>query len=330
MFDLRRGLKVAGAFLVAFVLFVFLNNTSRGSMPRTGSPSVLSHRGVSQQFRIDGLSRGGCEAARMVVPSHDYLENTIPSIGAAFDRGADVVEFDIQLSRDGHWVVFHDRRLECRTDGSGPVSEQTLAVLQGLDVGYGYTADGGRTYPFRGTGIGAMPSMSEVFEAFSGRSFVLDIKTNNSGDGFRLGQDLARLPDATRRLLTLFGREPVLAAVREELPDVTAFSLASIQACLLRYIAYGWSGYVPSPCRNTPIYVPINVTSVLWGWPTRFMNRMEALGSPIVVVGTYGRGIAPGVDSLEELSRIPPDYDGGIWTNNVSRVRNMIETGMLQ
>ncbi len=322
---LKRGLKGGLAFVIVFVLFVYANNTSRGSTPRTGSPSVLSHRGVSQQFENPDVSPRGCEAARMTPPSHDYIENTIPSIAAAFDRGANVVEFDVQLTGDDQWAVFHDRSLECRTDGRGPVSDHTLRELQALDVGYGYTADGGTTYPFRGRGIGALPSMDDVFEGFSGRSFLLDIKTNNPDDGTRLGRRLGELPEARRALLTVFGREAVLVGFREVLPEVPAFSLRSIQACLIPYFVYGWSGRVPSSCRNVPVYIPINIAPFLWGWPIRFMNRMEAVGSSVVIVGRFGEEVSPGIDTLEDLSRLPSDYDGGIWTNDVSLVRGMIE-----
>ncbi len=135
----KRGLKVGVVFGMLFLVFVFANNTSWGLAARTGTPLVFSHRGVSQQFQNDGTAARGCEAARMMPPAHPYIENTIPSIAAAFRAGADVVEFDVQRTGDDRWVVFHDRGLDCRTDGQGRVSEQTLEALQTLDVGYGYT-----------------------------------------------------------------------------------------------------------------------------------------------------------------------------------------------
>jgi glycerophosphoryl diester phosphodiesterase len=291
---------------------------------------VLSHRGVSQQFKDPGNSARGCEAARMSVRSHDYIENTIPSIRAAFNQGANVVEFDVQLTRDEQWVVFHDRRLECRTDGRGHVAEHTLRELQTLDVGYGYTSDGGLTYPFRTQGVGAMPSMREVFDAFPGRSFLLDFKSNNPEDGARLGLYLAQLPETRRRSLTVFARDGVLVEFRKSLTEVSAFSVDSTRRCLIHYFVYGWSGLIPSACSNMPVYIPINIAPFLWGWPNRFMTRMEMAGSSIVVVGRFGTEISSGVDTLEDLSRLPSDYNGGIWTNDVSLVRSMIESRTVQ
>jgi len=64
-----------------------------------------------------------------------YPENTIPSLRAALDLGVDALEFDLHLSRDGHIVVIHDATLERTTDGSGRVSDRSLAELRRLDAG---------------------------------------------------------------------------------------------------------------------------------------------------------------------------------------------------
>jgi glycerophosphoryl diester phosphodiesterase len=61
-------------------------------------------------------------------------ENTIPGFRHAVDLGLTAVEFDVQLSGDGHPVVIHDATVDRTTDGTGPVSSYTLAQLQALDA----------------------------------------------------------------------------------------------------------------------------------------------------------------------------------------------------
>jgi glycerophosphoryl diester phosphodiesterase len=61
------------------------------------------------------------------------------------------------------------------TDGSGAVNEMTLAQLKTLDAGYRWTADQGRSFPFRGRGI-TVPSLSEVLAAFADTPFITEIK----------------------------------------------------------------------------------------------------------------------------------------------------------
>ena len=60
-----------------------------------------------------------------------FLENTLPSMRAAFEAGADIVEFDIHPTTDGHFAVFHDWTVDCRTEGRGVTREHTLAAVEG-------------------------------------------------------------------------------------------------------------------------------------------------------------------------------------------------------
>lgn len=70
-------------------------------------------------------------------------ENTLESFALAYDQGADMVELDVHLSRDGVPVVIHDDTLGRTTDaarrqpggGRRLVSELTLEELQALDAG---------------------------------------------------------------------------------------------------------------------------------------------------------------------------------------------------
>ena len=67
--------------------------------------------------------------------SGEAPENTLASFRQALEVGADGVEFDVQLSRDGIPVVIHDERLERTTTGKGWVRDHTLAELKALDAG---------------------------------------------------------------------------------------------------------------------------------------------------------------------------------------------------
>lgn len=67
--------------------------------------------------------------------SDDLPEHTLDAYLRAIDGGADGVECDVRLSRDGHLVCVHDRRLERTSNGRGLVRRQSLAELQQLDFG---------------------------------------------------------------------------------------------------------------------------------------------------------------------------------------------------
>jgi len=309
--------KPAAIIAVLLVIFIYLNNTSRFAARSSERPAVFAHRGVGQRFDIP-IESNTCTAVHLLRPEHEYLENTIPSMQAAFDRGADVVEFDIHPTTDHQFAVFHDRTLECKTNGSGLTRSHTMADLKALDIGYGYTFDGGRTFPFRGKGIGLMPSMSEVFRAFPTGSFLIDVKDNEANDAALLSQHLSQLSAAQLSKLVIFARGNTLVTLRSKFPELRIFSATSVASCVLQYMAYGWIGVAPTSCRNSSLFIPINIAPWLWGWPDKFLTRMAAVGSSVVAMGPYpAREISPGLDSRELLERLPAGYTGGIWTNEL-------------
>ena len=76
-------------------------------------PLVIAHRGAS------GTSP----------------ENTLAAFRRAAELGADMIELDVQVTRDGAVVVIHDYTLERTTTGTGPVSAHTLADIRRCDAG---------------------------------------------------------------------------------------------------------------------------------------------------------------------------------------------------
>lgn len=84
------------------------------------------------------------------------------------------------MTRDGRVVAIHDDTVDRTTDGTGLVREMTLAQLQHLDAGYGFTPDGGTTYPYRGRGV-RVPEIGEVFREFPGLAVNIEIKESQLG-----------------------------------------------------------------------------------------------------------------------------------------------------
>ncbi|WP_193045811.1 glycerophosphodiester phosphodiesterase [Mycolicibacterium baixiangningiae] len=78
-----------------------------------GHPFVVAHRGASA----------------------DRPEHTLAAYELALKEGADGVECDVRLTRDGHLVCVHDRRVDRTSSGTGVVSEMTLPEMRALDFG---------------------------------------------------------------------------------------------------------------------------------------------------------------------------------------------------
>jgi glycerophosphoryl diester phosphodiesterase len=101
-------------------------NSGDGAL--AGHPFVVAHRGASGE----------------------RPEHTLAAYELALQEGADGVECDVRLTRDGHLVCVHDRRVDRTSNGSGLVSEMTLAQLRELDYGTWHPSSQGAT---DGTGL---------------------------------------------------------------------------------------------------------------------------------------------------------------------------------
>ncbi|MBQ3760966.1 MAG: glycerophosphodiester phosphodiesterase [Clostridia bacterium] len=62
-------------------------------------------------------------------------ENTLPSFQLAVDMGADGIECDIHLTKDGHFLVCHDDKVQRTSNGKGYIKDLTLSEVKSLDFG---------------------------------------------------------------------------------------------------------------------------------------------------------------------------------------------------
>ncbi len=104
-------------------------------------PAIIAHRGASAHAP----------------------ENTLAAFRLALEHGADGIELDAKLTRDGQVVVIHDPTVTRTTGEQGVVQEMTLAQLKALDAGSFFDS------AFAGEPI---PTLAEVFDAISSRALI--------------------------------------------------------------------------------------------------------------------------------------------------------------
>lgn len=116
----------------------------------TQRPVVVAHRGVPS-----------------LAP-----ENTMASYKLAYELGADVIETDVQLTKDGEIIIMHDTTVDRTTNGKGAVKELTLDQIRQLDAGSKFSA------AFKGEKV---PTLREFLQEFKGKDVVLLIETKAKG-----------------------------------------------------------------------------------------------------------------------------------------------------
>ncbi|MGE5249214.1 MAG: glycerophosphodiester phosphodiesterase, partial [Bacteroidota bacterium] len=132
--------------------------------------------------------------------------------------GADVLEMDAHITRDGEIVLMHDEKVDRTTDGTGLIEDLTLAQLRQLDAAYKWSPDGGQTFPFRGQGI-RVPALRELFEKFPQMHYVIEIKlTRNPID--KPLCELIREDNMQDRVMVASFHDEAMSRFRETCPEV--------------------------------------------------------------------------------------------------------------
>ncbi len=135
-------------------------------------------------------------------------ENTMAAFAAAEAAGAEGIELDVHLSRDGVPVVIHDDRLERTTNGQGRIAAARLHELRRLDAGSWYGA------AFAGE---RLPTLGEVLEWAADR-LRINIEIKSSAAGKAVLGVLRDFPRA-RVLVSSFDHR-LLAALRRDAPEL--------------------------------------------------------------------------------------------------------------
>jgi glycerophosphoryl diester phosphodiesterase len=309
--------RVAFAAAAILLLLTIVNASWLAGKP-PGGIRLIAHRGVYQLFDHKGVGRDTCTATRIEPPVHDFLENTIRSMQAARRMGADMVEIDIAPTADGRIAVFHDWTVDCRTEGKGETRDLTLAQLQALDIGHGYTADGGKTFPFRGKRTDRMPSLEEALDTLPGTPILFNFKSRNPREADVLAAALkAARRDVVARRDAFYGAPRPVERIRAHFPKAWAWSIEGAKACTKDYMLYGWTSIIPESCRDGTLIVPLNYQWAFWGWPNRTIRRMEKVGARVLIVGPYGEDRPMGLTLPEQLGAIPSSFKGYVWVEDI-------------
>ena len=273
---------------------------------------ILAHRGIHQDFSGKSMENYVCTARRIFKPEHAYIENTVASIDKAFELGATIVEIDVNRTREGELVLFHDAGLECRTDGAGRTWDHPLEYLQSLDVGYGYTPDNGKTYPLRGKGVGQMPLLKEVLERYPDKRFIIDHKDETAETAELIGSLLGSLHGDQQANLYYWGPPETLKIIQGSIPGFYRLipEPMLMRRWMYRYIlTLGLAGF-PGEIERKVLVLPIKYIKIIPGWPGRLVKKIKKAGGRLLVY----------VDTEEEARKIKGLPIDGIVTDHLDRV----------
>lgn len=159
-------------------------------------------------------------------------ENTLPAFRLAEEQGADGIELDVHLSKDGELVVIHDEKLDRTTNGTGLVKDYTLAELKT------FCADNGMT----GYEEVRIPTLREVLEQVKPGNMLVNIELKTGilwyeGIEKKTLDLVAELGMQDRVIYSSFNHYSI-AEVRRLAPDAqTAYLFGDIPCDMEQYAA---------------------------------------------------------------------------------------------
>lgn len=237
-------------------------------------------------------------------------ENTLESITAAFAAGADGVEVDVRLTRDGVAVLLHDRDLSRTTDGTGTVSTIDYAELRRLDAGYRFSRDG--EHPARGRGMVVATLDEALTRVPRDRLLILEVKGSPWEPGHDPTEPAARAvaaalsADHDRRVVVSSFNPLALAVIRDRCPGVATGVLTAPAFDLDSNLAAAVDG------GHLECHVPASIVEA------SFVERAHAAGRKVV---------AWTVDDPERIRAFAAWGVDGIISDDPGAARDVLSAG---
>src|SRR5215213_993195 len=194
------------------------------------APATAANRWIQKRAPLNIAHQGG---------EDEFPSNTLYAFRKAVAAGADMLELDIGVTKDGKVIVMHDTTVDGKTNGHGTVASKTLRQIKRLDAAYWF-APGKRehyshdhaasAYRFRGVATGRraapkgftaadfrVPTLSEVMRAFPHTPINVEIKgrtpDEDTAEYVKNAGVLARLLKDTRR------RDLIVVSFKQEAVD---------------------------------------------------------------------------------------------------------------
>lgn len=228
--------------------------------------------------------------------------NTLLALERALQMGAEVLEVDVQQTRDGVMILRHDDTLDRTTDMTGLIADYDWAQLESADAG-ARTVIGGESYAGRGITI---PRLDAALAAFPDARWILEIKNDTRSAALAMCEAI-RGAGAERRVLVGSFHDAAMDHFRNACPSVATSAPSGEVRNFVIAARLGLSRWVDTPAAA-------------------FQLPVEAAGldltHPRVLAAADGRGIKVQywtINDQAEMERLLSLGADGLITDHVDR-----------
>ena len=236
-------------------------------------------------------------------------ENTMLAFENADSLGADVLEMDVHLSKDGKLVVIHDDTVDRTTNKTGYVANMNFDQLRKLDAAYNWKNKQGQ-FEYRNQQI-RIPKLSEILARFGNKKLLIEIKPDSIEVAQKLCAELMRYDMQEKTMVGSFHSKPL--NYFSDQCKTTPTSASSLQVggfLFLHYLRIG--NLYPNP--PSAFQVPEHLGSFLLV-DKRFIEQVQNLKS-LVHIWT--------VNEPSKMQNLIELNVNGIITDYPNRLKNIL------
>ena len=135
----------------------------------TNAGNIQVKRNKDKQARIDSIAYylKNPSDSHILVAAHradwrNFPENSLEGVKSCIAMGVDIIEIDVQRTKDGQLIIMHDKNVDRTTDGTGKVSDLTLDDIKKLHLKNGY----GFVTKYQ------VPMLQQLLEAVKGKALL--------------------------------------------------------------------------------------------------------------------------------------------------------------
>lgn len=131
---------------------------------------------------------------------------------------------------------------------------------------------------------------------------------------------LASLPMSNEKDMVM-GDADAVKAIAAARPMLRAFTVEEAHGCTSRYRTTGIWGSIPAECRNKALLFGLDeIGYTLWGWPNRFLARVNDAGVPVFIAASVNGDTITGLTDIKQYGEIAHSYNGYIWIDNIDEL----------
>ena len=217
----RSLLLAAGILAVSLIVPDTLAQGSSPKQNRCENKEVHETSAISEETADDGSGNEKTPGNRPLIQAHAGAsaiapENTLAAFQAAKDIGADGIETDIRMTKDGCLVLCHGDLVDDISSGHGAISEMTLAELKELDFGSWFDEK------YAGEQISTLEECLKAAEEFDFKIVCLELKPvlENRSEFVRTAADTIIHSGFAGRVIVCSFDDRLLKEMKEYAPEI--------------------------------------------------------------------------------------------------------------